>query len=499
MAKKVTIIGAGTAGLAAGIRLLKNGYEVDICERLPQAGGKMNQIKEQGFTFDVGPTIVMMPDIYREIFEYAGRNPEDYIPMKRLDPMYVLTFSDGEQQRVSSELTELTGMLESISPEDTLGYFNYLADVYKRYLVAKDEFIDKSFRDRGDFYNLKSLANAMKLKTFDDAYTSISKFVKNENLRKALAFQTLYIGISPYQGPSIYTIIPMIELLYGVWYMPGGMYTMAEGMVRLFEELGGTLRLDTPVDCIDIENGRAVGVHIGDTVESPDYIVCSADFPYVMKSLVHNVEAKGKYTDDKIDELEYSCSCFLLYLGLDKKIPDLAVHNIRFGGDFDQNVREIFETYTLPDDPSIYLYLPSKIDASMAPEGCEALYVLVPVSELSKGDVLWDSRTIKAYREKILDKLSAIPGLEDIESHIVFEKSLTPLDFQDTFHAYNGATFGLKPTLFQSNYFRPHTKADHCEGLYFCGSSVHPGAGVPIVLTSAKLAVDELLRDDGLL
>ena len=134
----------------------------------------MNQIKEQGFTFDVGPTIVMMPDIYREIFEYAGRNPQDYIPMKRLDPMYVLTFSDGEQQRVSSELTELTGMLESISPEDTLGYFNYLADVYKRYLVAKDEFIDKSFRDRGDFYNLKSLANAMKLKTFDDAYTSIS-------------------------------------------------------------------------------------------------------------------------------------------------------------------------------------------------------------------------------------------------------------------------------------------------------------------------------------
>ena len=308
MAKKVTIIGAGTAGLAAGIRLLKNGYEVDICERLPQAGGKMNQIKEQGFTFDVGPTIVMMPDIYREIFEYAGRNPQDYIPMKRLDPMYVLTFSDGEQQRVSSELTELTGMLESISPEDTLGYFNYLADVYKRYLVAKDEFIDKSFRDRGDFYNLKSLANAMKLKTFDDAYTSISKFVKNENLRKALAFQTLYIGISPYQGPSIYTIIPMIELLYGVWYMPGGMYTMAEGMVRLFEELGGTLRLDTPVDCIDIENGRAVGVHIGDTVESPDYIVCSADFPYAMKSLVHNEEAKGKYTDDKIDELEYSCS-----------------------------------------------------------------------------------------------------------------------------------------------------------------------------------------------
>ena len=218
-----------------------------------------------------------------------------------------------------------------------------------------------------------------------------------------------------------------------------------------------------------------------------------------MKSLVHNVEAKGKYTDDKIDELEYSCSCFLLYLGLDKKIPDLAVHNIRFGGDFDQNVREIFETYTLPDDPSIYLYLPSKIDASMAPEGCEALYVLVPVSELSKGDVLWDNRTIKAYREKILDKLSAIPGLEDIESHIVFEKSLTPLDFQDTFHAYKGATFGLKPTLFQSNYFRPHNKADHCEGLYFCGSSVHPGAGVPIVLTSAKLAVDELLRDDGLL
>lgn len=496
MSKKIMVLGAGVAGLAAGIRLLVQGYDVEICERLPQAGGKMNQIKGAGFTFDLGPTIIMMPDIYREVFIYAGKNPQDYLSMKRLDPMYVLNFPDGTNHAVSSELTKLTQLLESISPQDTLGYLNYMADVYKRYLVAKDEFIDKSFRDRGDFYNLKSLANAMKLKTFDDAYTSISKFVKDEKLRKALAFQTLYIGISPYQGPSIYTIIPMIELLYGVWYLPGGMYTMVNAMVRLFKELGGSLRLNTNVKSIEIENGRAIGLRIDDRLEPADAIVCNADFPYAIKNLIKDNKAKGKYTDEKIDELEYSSSCFLLYLGINKKLPQLEVHNIRFGSDFDENIREIFDTFALPKDPSIYLYVSSKIDSSMAPEGSEALYVLVPVPDLSGSKIIWNDKTINAYKDKVLNKLSEMDGLDDIRDHIVFERHLTPLDFKNTFHAYNGATFGLKPTLLQSNYFRPHNKADNCEGLYFCGSSVHPGAGVPIVLTSAKLAVNELLKDD---
>lgn len=494
MKKKVIIVGAGVAGLAAGIRLLSEGYDVEMFEKQSMVGGKMNQIEEEGFKFDVGPTIIMMPHIYRDVFKAAGKDPDDYIPMKELDPIYVLNFPDGEVHRVSSGLPKLTELLESISPEDTQGYLAYLADVYKRYLVAKDEFIEKSFRHKGDFYNPKSLINALKLKTFDDAYTSISKFVKDENLRKSLAFQTLYIGVSPYNGPSIYTIIPMIELLYGVWYMPGGMYTMAKSMERLFLELGGNLNLDTEVKEILIEGDRAYGVKLESGEEFADFIVCNADFPYAMKKLVKT--NKGKYTDEKIDGMEYSASCFLMYLGLDKKYENLEVHNVRFSKDFDKNISDIFEDYVFPEDPSMYLYTPSKIDDTVAPEGKEALYVLVPVPEMSRGNISWDDEDLEKYREKVLDLLTEIEGLEDIRENIVFERCFTPKDFEREFNAYNGATFGLKPTLMQSNYFRPHNKFDHCEGLYFCGSSVHPGAGVPIVLTSAKLVAEEITKDD---
>lgn len=496
MNKKVIIVGAGVSGLATGIRLLSKGYDVEIYEKQPLVGGKMYQISENGFKFDVGPTIIMMPHIYKEVFEAAGKNPDDYIPMKQLDPLYTLNFPDGEVHSVSSNLASLTELLENISHEDTLGYLQYLADVYKRYLVAKDEFIEKSFRYKGDFYNPKSLINALKLKTFDDAYTSISKFVKNENLRKALAFQTLYIGISPYNGPSIYTIIPMIELLYGVWYMPGGMYTMAKGMEKLFLELGGKVNLNTEVKEILIQDKKAYGIRLENEDKLADFIVCNADFPYAMKNLIPDSKNKGKYIDSKIDSMEYSCSCFLLYLGLDKKYPNLNVHNIRFANDFDKNINDIFEDFTLPSDPSIYLYTPSKIDPTVAPEGKEALYVLVPVPELSKRNINWDDGTINNYKAKIFDLLSKVEGLEDIKENIIFEKCFTPKDFEEKFNAHNGATFGLKPTLMQSNYFRPHNKFDYCDKLYFCGSSVHPGAGIPIVLTSAKLVTEEIIKDD---
>lgn len=496
MDKKVIIIGAGVSGLATGIRLLSNGYNVEIYEKECMVGGKMHQINENGFKFDLGPTILMMPNIYKEVFEIAGRNPDDYIPMSQLDPLYTLNFSDGEVHNVSSNLPKLTELLENISSEDTLGYLSYLSDVYKRYLIAKDEFIEKSFRYKGDFYNPKSLINALKLKTFDDAYTSISKFVKNDNLRKSLAFQTLYIGISPYNGPSIYTIIPMIELLYGVWYMPGGMYTMAKGMHKLFLELGGKINLNAEVKEILIKDKIAYGIKLENEEKIADFVVCSADFPYAMKNLISNPKDKGKYIDSKIDSMEYSCSCFLIYLGLDKKYPNLNVHNLRFAKDFDKNIKDIFEDFILPSDPSIYLYTPSKIDESVAPEGKEALYILVPVPESSKRNINWDKDIIDSYKNKILDMVSKIDGLEDIKENIIFEKCFTPLDFESKFNAYNGATFGLKPTLMQSNYFRPHNKFDYCDKLYFCGSSVHPGAGVPIVLTSAKLVTEEIMKDD---
>lgn len=238
--KKVIIVGAGVAGLSSAIRLKVEGYDVEIIEKESIAGGKMNIIEKDGFRFDLGPTIVMMPDLYREIFEIAGKNPDDYIPMTRLDPMYRSYFDNGTDYiDISSDLVQLTKTLEAIDPEDTAGFLRYLSSIYERFLVAKDHFIQRPFRNKKDFYNPFMLHQAMKLKTFDSATNSIAKFVKNKKIQQMLTFQTLYIGISPENGPSLYTIIPMIELLYGIWYIDGGMHKMAEGMEKVFLELGG--------------------------------------------------------------------------------------------------------------------------------------------------------------------------------------------------------------------------------------------------------------------
>ncbi len=494
--ERVVVVGAGASGLAAAIRLRIAGYEVALYEKEPQVGGKMNRISEEGFTFDVGPTIVMMPELYREVFELAGRDPDDYVPMVAVEPLMDIGFSADERVVLSNNLADIVASLEAVSEEDAQGYLEYLGVLYKRFLIAKNNFLERSFRGPLDFYNPKSLLAGLRLHTLGDAYSSVSRYVKDDRLRKSLAFQTLYIGISPYEGPSLYMIIPMIELLYGVWFMPGGMYAMADGMARLFEELGGRLHTSSPVEEIVVRGGRARGVMVGGELHEADAVVCAADFPYAMKELVKDGRVRGGYTDAKIDAMEYSCSCFVLYLGLDKQYPVDSLHSIRFAADFKKNIADIFDDGRFPDDPSFYLYAPSLADPALAPEGMQGLYVLVPVPCLSDGGPGWTDEDVAARRDEVLDLVERETAYADVRDHIVYEKAYTPVDFAERFNAYRGATFGLRPTLLQSNYWRPHNKAEHCKGLYFCGSSTHPGAGVPIVLLSARLAVDELMRDD---
>lgn len=495
MAKKVYIVGAGTAGLAAGIRLQNKGFQVEIFEKNEKIGGRMYQLEKDGFKFDVGPTIIMMPKVYQEVFEQTGRNANDYIPIQKLEPIYTIQYDENQTVDISTDLAHLTEFLEDISEEDTLGYYNYLTKTYKKYLVAKNHFIEKSFRKPSDFYNPKTLINALKLKTFNNAYNEISKYVKDERLMKMLSFQTLYIGISPHNGPSIYTIIPMIETIYGVWYIKGGMYTMASKMAELFEELGGKIHLNSKVEEVIIENKKAKGIIVDGNKYFSDYILVNSDFPYSMKNLIKENKNKGKYTDEKIDKMDYSCSCFLMYLGVKEKISkDLQVHNIIFAEDFEKNISDIFEGED-PKDPSVYLYVPTKLDDSLAPEGKEILYVLAPVPELKTRNKEWTEEEINEYKKIIYDKIKTKKGLENIEDLIELEMIYTPNNFKDKFNALYGATFGLAPTLLQSNYFRPQNKFKYVENLYFTGSSVHPGAGVPIALTSAKLSADEIIKD----
>jgi phytoene desaturase len=490
--KKIAIIGAGTAGLATGIRLQSQGYDVTIFEKNEKVGGRMYHLEDQGFQFDVGPTIVMLPEVYKELFSYSGANPDDYIQMQLLDPLYQLHYHDGTSLTLSSNLTTLMKTLESAFPEDAQGYLAYLADIYKRYSIANAGFIDHGFLKLKDILNVKNIKDTFRLRTFNSAYRSISKFVKSEKLRQALAFQTLYIGVSPFEGPSIYTIISMIELLYGIWYIKGGMYSMAKAMERRFLECGGTLLTSTPVQSVLIQNKQAYGVSTDKQDYLFDIVVCNADFPSAVSNLIP-LEHRGRYTPKKFKNMQYSSSAFIIYLGLDKKYPT-TVHQIRYAKDFKKNIQDLFAP-RLPDDPSFYLYSPTQIDASLAPEGKEVLYMLVPVPNREDPSFHWDETMTQAFYDKMMDRLTQIETFQDIKDHIQVSHIFTPKTWEETFHLMHGATFGLKPILLQSNFFRPQANALPVKNLYFTGTSVHPGAGIPIVLKSAKIVSDIILKE----
>lgn len=498
MQKKIIVIGAGVAGLASAIRLQNAGYQVALYEKESTPGGKMNRIEMDGYKFDLGPSIVMMPEVYREIFELCGRNPDDYIPMEKLDPMYRAYFSDIPDAPIdmSSDLTQLTKTIESISETDTGGFFQYLHEVHKLYSFAKFDILQTPFRRHRDFYNRAMLKKGKKMKVFDTADHFIGRYIKNERLKQIISFQTLYIGISPYKSPSFYTMIPMLQFLYGVWFIKGGMYTMASSMEKLFKELGGEVFYNRNVQEICIDHKQATGILVDDERIPADLVVCNADFPYAMKNLVKEPAAKGKFTDKKIDSMKYSCSCFLLYLGMDRKYTEVEhVHNFIFNEQLEKNLDDIFTGKKLTD-ASFYVYIASKMDPSLAPDGKDGLYILMPVSNVAAADYEWNDETIAYYRDYILTSLKKIQGFENVENEIVIETCMTPLDFESKFNAYNGTGFGLQPTLSQSNNLRPQSKATHCSNLYFTGSSTHPGAGVPIVLLSAKITAQELILDD---
>ena len=429
---KIAVIGAGTARLSSAIRLKTLGYEVDIYEKNHQVGGRMYQIFDQGFSFDVGPTIVMMPELYKEVFEFSGADAADYLDMKLLDPMNRVYFSDNTYFDISSDLTKLIKQLESFGEEEAQGYMAYLSDVYERYLRAKKHFLNKTYKKPTDFFNIKSLIQVLKLRTLNNAYQSISKFVKHEKLRQALSFQTLYIGMSPYSGPSIYTIIPMIELFYGVWYIKGGMFQMAKAMEKRFIELGGHIHFNRSVEEILIKDKKAYGIKVANKDIIYDAVLANSDFPWTMKHLIKDERLKGKYQSYKIDKLKYSTSGFMIYLGLDKKYKT-NVHAIRFAKDFKKNINDLFDSI-IPDDPSFYMYSPSQVDDTIAPKGKELIYILVPVPSLHQNDIHWDESLREIYYKKIMSMVTEIEGFEDIMEHIEVKHMYTPNDFEKQFN-----------------------------------------------------------------
>lgn len=476
------IIGSGFGGLAAAIRLGARGYRTTVLERRDQPGGRAYVYRQDGFVFDGGPTVITAPFLFEELWELCGRKMSDRIDLREVTPFYRVRFDDGQIFDYQGDPAIMREQIEKFNADDLPGYERFLAMSQRIFEVGFEQLSDAPF---GKFGDMIRIAPAMiRLQSYRTVYSLVAKYVKDERLRQVFSFHTLLVGGNPFTTTSIYALIAFLERKWGVHFAMGGTGELVQGLVELIEGQGGTLRLETEVDQVCVDNGRATGVRLRDgEVIDADIVVSNADSAYLYKHMIP-AEYRRRWTDRKLEKLRYSMSLFVWYFGTNRKYDDVAHHTILLGPRYKGLLNDIFERKELADDFSLYLHRPTATDPSMAPEGCDTFYVLSPVPHLDSGTD-WETER-ERYRAKIAKYLSdtVMPGLEDavVSSHV-----LDPIGFRDELLSVKGAAFGVEPVLLQSAYFRPHNASEEIENLFLVGAGTHPGAGMPGVLSSAKV------------
>ncbi len=482
MKRSAIIIGAGIGGLAAAARLLKMGYVVKIIEKNPYCGGKTSMLKAKGFTFDLTATIMMMPDEYMSLSEELGLN----LNFIKLEPNYRVNFFDGAILDFYTDIASTLEQIEKIHDFDGKGYLNFLSEGYKKYQIAYNNFLNKNFDSIDDLINSATIKGLVQGFPLTYSYHYISKFIKDKRIRAYLAFQTMYIGVNPMRSSNMYTLIPVISAVKGLWYLKGGMNSFTSALEEYIRKNGGTIRLNTTCEKLISRNDHIESVVTDQGVLSADVVVCNSDYSYSQKTYFNNEGVKAR-------KFDYSCSVFILYLGLKKKYEGLSVHNIYIGNDFKKNIEAAFKG-KLPLDPPLYIYCPSKIDNTMAPEGKDTINVMVRVPNMMNKHIIWNEKLIKKMRDRLIQSLRKVSGLEDIEDNIEFESYLTPKDLETRFNSSYGNAFGISHSLTQTAFLRPQIKSKDFTNLYFIGDSVHPGTGVSMVLLGSKLLCEHLRK-----
>lgn len=487
---RAIVIGSGFGGLAAAIRLQSAGHEVTLLEQRDRPGGRAYVYEQDGFTFDAGPTVITDPTSLEELFALSGRRLADYVELLPVTPFYRLLWDDGVSFDYVNDQAELDRQIEALRPQDVEGYRNFLE--YSK-AVFEEGYVKLghvAFLSPWDM--ARAGPNLARLQAWRSVYSMVSRFVKEPHLRQALSFHTLLVGGSPFASSSIYTLIHALERKWGVWFPRGGTGQLVAGLVRLFEDLGGRVLLDTPVDQVLVENDRAVGVRTARSdALAADLVVSNADVVHTYDRLLRG-HARGPAMARRLKRRRHSMSLFVLYFGLKRRHDHLQHHTILFGPKYRELVTAICSAKPLRDDFSIYLHSPSATDDSLAPPGCSGFYALSPVPNLKQA-IDWTVEGPR-YADRILGALEerVLPGLRD---DLVTMRIFTPDDFRDQLNAHLGSAFSLEPILTQSAYFRVHNRDRAIPNLYFVGAGAHPGAGVPGVVGSAK-ATARLIAED---
>lgn len=488
---RVALIGAGVGGLAAAARLAAQGFAVDVYERQTEPGGRCGRLAVDGYTFDTGPTLLLMPEVLAETFAACGRRLEDYLTLQRCDPNYRIHFRDGSDVTFTTELTAMSGELERLEPGSFRRYLAFLAQGKVQYQTSLDHFVGRNFDHLGQFLTPSSLRGVFAVRAHRRMYPEVSRFFKDPRLRAAMSFQTMYLGISPYESPAVYGLLPYTELAMGIWYPRGGLYALPLALARLCDELGVTIRYGETVERIDVAGGRARGLVLADGRRvDADVVLCNADLPWAYRHLLDPRET----VLPRADKLRYTSSAFMLYLGVSRRYPQLLHHNVFFGADYRTSFDDIFKRFRIPADPSFYVNVSSRTDPALAPSGCDGLYVLVPVPH--RHDALDWSVEGPKLRAQVLRRLAEI-GCDDVERSIVVERRFTPDDYETILNLDKGSAFGLSHNFFQVGPFRPANQDRNVPNLFFVGASTQPGTGLPMVMLSARLVTERITRFAG--
>ncbi len=488
MSRSAVVIGAGIGGLTAAMKLAHQGWRVDVHEKTGEPGGRCGRVQLGDFQFDLGPTILLMPFVFEQTFASVGRKLSDYVELRRCDPNYQITFADDSTLTLTSELTAMRAELERLEPGCFERYLQFLAKGRDRHDTSMSLFVTKHFDSLLQFIKPSNLPHFFRIGAHRTLFDQVAKTFHDPRLQQAMSFQTMYLGVSPYEAPAVFSLLPYTELTHGIWFPMGGMSAIARALEAVCRELGVTFHYNSSVRQVRTEAGRATGVELSDgSVQSADVVVCNADLAWAYANLIDpKVSAKPK-----LEKMRFTSSGYMLYLGLKRRVEGLQHHNMFFGRDFEGSFSDIFEKLQVPDDPSFYINAPTRTDPSMAPEGKDALYVLVPVPHQTP-TIDWRIEGPRV-RAKVLARIKAL-GFGDLENDIELERVITPDDWERQLNLARGSNFGLAQNIFQIGPFRPKVYDEKIQNLFFCGASVQPGTGVPTVMISAELAVQAIAR-----
>jgi phytoene desaturase len=493
MPRKVIVIGAGPGGLATAMLLARAGVEVTVLERQPRVGGRTATLDLEGFSFDVGPTFFLYPQVLEQIFAAVGRNLRHEVPMARLDPQYRIVFGAGGKLDATPRVELMEREIAKISPRDATAFSRFLSENRQK-LEAFRPCLESPFESWKDLLAPRLLKMLPLLRPWNSLERDLRRYFADPRIRLAFSFQSKYLGMSPFRCPSLFSILSFLEYEYGVFHPHGGCGAVPKAMAQVAEELGARIHLSEPVEEILFEGRRATGVRTANGVYRADALVINADFARAMTKLVPD-RLRSRWSERKIRRKKFSCSTFMLYLGIRGRYGDLPHHTIYMSEDYERNLDEIERQHVLSEDPSFYVQNASRTDDSLAPPGHSTLYVLVPVTHQHR-NVDW-SREGRRYREVALRQLAKV-GVEDIEKRIVVERMTTPADWDQSFDIHLGATFNLAHSVDQMLHLRPRNRFEDLDGVYLTGGGTHPGSGLPVIFESAKISSRLLLEDLGM-